>query len=428
MPVQFPEKVITNILQFLYASPEYGTGDLQLDLSVLHKCSLISRAWRSPVQSLLFYHANLTSIRKFMQIRQNLRHQAHVHLTVHVRVLSLGIGQNYQTHVQASELPSVLAMFPALYELRLNLDNPGPLPLRSLQMLESPTVVPPIRALRINIGSKQDSPDFILQLLLNNAWPLEHLSITQPAMSFHATPWITAKDLHELNPPAWKLIEYRTDAFLNWQVIMEWVALYSLESIRVLHMPPAPNNITLGLISPRLKSLNLVYDPNGKETFEGMDEYPPFPELLELNLTNALLIRSAGAYQSVPQSVTTFGTTLKGMKVMRLIEICPTIPMRMERVMAWYEQGMWGLEIGWEGLVKHYTSYDGRLEVSQRNPALPYMVPFVENPRFDGWAAKKYMDGVVAGRMIIKQPTPPTTPKLLRMLFPCLFPSPLDYS
>lgn len=279
----------------------------------------------------------------------------------YVRILSLGIGQNYQTHVQGTELPDILYMFPYLYELRLSLDNPSALPLRTIQQLDSSS--PPISALRLTLGSKQEAPDFVLQLL-GLQWPLQYLSISQPHPS--PSPWITAKDLQDQDPPSWKLNEFRTDGFHGWGAFLEWVTRNSLETLTVLHIPPSPQNATLALVAPRLRSLNLVYDPNAQGGFEGMADYPAFPELQELTVTNAVLVTGSKIYQSIPMSVCYFGATLR-VRLRTLIEIIPTIPMRMETVTIYHEAKV-PPPPGWEETIKHYQSVDGRLIMKRRLP------------------------------------------------------------
>jgi hypothetical protein len=362
MPGQFPATVISNILKYLYAAKEgTGTGDMDLDVPALQAYSLISRAWRTEVQHLLFHQVSFTRMRRFMRIRTGMK--ATPAITAHVRILSLGIGQNYQTHVQGMELPDILGMFPYLYELRLHLERPAALPLRTIQQLSSP-YTPPISALRLTLGTI-DSPDFVLQLL-QLPWPLKYLSLSQPHGSSSQKPWITAEELHEQNPPTWKLAEYRTDAFNGWEAVFEWAVLYSLETLTILHMPPSPHNTIMALVSPRLRSLNLVYDPYSPKiantTFDGMDEYPPFPELQELILTNALLNSGSKVYQSIPMSVCHFGTTL-WIKLRTMIEICPTIPMRMESITVFHDGK---LNYGWERMVQDYASLDGRLKMKRR--------------------------------------------------------------
>lgn len=361
MPGHFPPTVISRILKYIYAAQEgTGLGDMDLDITAIQAYALVSRPWRTEAQQLLFHQVNFNSMRRFMRIRTGMK--AYPAVTAHVRVLSLGIGQNYQTHVQGTELPDIMAMFPYLYELRLHLDRPAALPMRTIQQLASPQT-PPISALRVTLGA-QESPDFLLQLL-QVPWPLQFLSISQPHTSVTDTPWITAKGLHEQTPPAWKLLEYRTDGFSGWEAALEWIVLYSLETLVVLHMPPAPENPILALVSPRLRSLNLIYDPNvTNATFEGMQEYPPFPELQELTLTNAVLTPGQKKYQSIPFSVCHFGTTLR-IKLRNMVEICPTIPMRMETITVHYDGK---LGYGWEEMVQDYASLDGRLQMKRRLP------------------------------------------------------------
>jgi hypothetical protein len=256
-----------------------------------------------------------------------------------------------------------MSMFPYLYELRLQIDNAAALPLRTIQQLSGgpgTPFIPPISALRITLESTQQSPDIILQLL-QLPWPLEYLSIAQP---YSVTPWVTAKELADLNPPSFKLREYRTDGFLNWEVVLGWAVMGSLETLTVLHMPPSPGNPTLALVSSRLRSLNLVYNLYTQTAFAGMSDFPPLPELQELTLTNAVLLTGQKYYQSIPMSVCHFGTTLR-IKMAKMIEICPTIPMRMETVTVLYEGET---TPGWERLVEHYASFDGRLAVKRGVP------------------------------------------------------------
>lgn len=409
MPGQFPQTVISRILRFIYAVQEDGTGvgDLNLDVPSLQAYSLVSRSWRTESQHLLFHQANFTSMRRFMRIRTGMK--ASPAVTAHVRVLSLGIGQNYQTHVQGTELPDIMGMFPYLYELRLHLDRPAALPMRTIQQLSSPQT-PPISALRITLGTIE-SPDFLLQLL-QVPWPLQYLSISQPHSLATDAPCITAKELHEQTPPSWKLTEYRTDAFSGWEAVLEWVVLYSLETLTILHMPPAPQSVILTLVSPRLRSLNLVYDPTSpNNAFDGMESYPPFPELQELTLTNAVLTPGQKKYQSIPFSVCHFGTTLR-IKLRNMIEICPTIPMRMETITVHYDGN---LGYGWKDMVQDYVNLDGRLKMKRRLAEYPPMVPFHDVPRDDTWLAKRAMDAAVADRVVPSTP-PPATPKLLRRL------------
>jgi hypothetical protein len=92
-----------------------------------------------------------------------------------------------------------------------------------------------------------------------------------------------------------------------------------------------------------------------------MSDFPPLPELQELTLKNAVLLTGQKYYQSIPMSVCHFGTTLR-IKMAKMIEICPTIPMRMETLTVLYEGKM---TPGWERLVEHYTSFDGRLAVKR---------------------------------------------------------------
>lgn len=364
MRATFPPVVIENILRYLYTNPtgfKPGSGDLELDVSALQSYSLVSRTWREQAQRLLFYQVDFVSMRRFMRIRPYMK--SAMHIASYVRVLSLGVGNNYQTHVQGTELPDIMSMFPYLYELRLHVDNASALPLRTIQALTGAPgapFVPPISALRINLSATQSSPDFVLQLLAL-PWPLEYLSITQPHSS---TPWVTERELGEAHPPSWKLHEYRTDGFVGWEAVMEWVVLFSLETLEVLHMPPAPKNATLALVSPRLRSLNLVYDPYTQNTFQGMEEYPPLPELRELVLTNAILLPDQTYYQSIPFEVCHFGTTLR-IKLNKMIEITPRIPMRMETVNVFYDGKM---PNGWQRMVEDYTNLDGRLAVRRRLP------------------------------------------------------------
>jgi hypothetical protein len=361
MAAHFPPAVVDNILKYLYTNPVHpklGYGDLQLDVLALQSYCLVSRVWRQQTQRLLFHQVNLTAMRRFVRIRPYMKTATHI--TSYVRILSLGVGNSYQTHIQGTELPDILSMFPYLYELRLHIENAAALPLRTIQQFTGgpgTPFIPPISALRITLGSTQQSPDIVLQLL-QLPWPLEYLSISQP---HSITPWVTAKELTDLNPPSFKLREYRTDGFLNWEVVLEWAALYSLETLTVLHMPPSPENSILALLSPRLRSLNLVYDPYTQTAFEGMADFPPLPELQELTLTNAVLLTGQTYYQSIPMSVCHFGTTLR-IKMAKMIEICPTIPMRMETVTVLYEGKM---TPGWERMVEHYTSFDGRLAVKR---------------------------------------------------------------
>jgi hypothetical protein len=272
-------------------------------------------------------------------------------MATHVRVLSLGIGQNYHTHVQGTEMADVINMFPYLYELRLHLDNPPIFNTETIQQLKS---TPPIRALRITLSETDQCPDVLFQIL-QIPWPLLHLSVTRPFAS--DVYWMTEEKIQEQKIPPWKLIEYRTDGFLGYEVLLEWVVLNSLETLTVLHMPPDPRSTPLTLVSPRLRSLNLIHDPNASGVFEGMWYYPPFPVLQELTVTNAILVPDPRIYQSIPPNVTYFATSLC-IKLQTMIGICPTIPMRIGSITVYHD----GKQAhGREDIVNDYMRMDPRL-------------------------------------------------------------------
>lgn len=349
-----PAIVIRGILKYACPSESIGVGDLNLDLSATVGYSLVSRSWREEAKKFLFHQIDFTSMRRFIRTQTFIR--VSPTLATHVRILSLGIGDNYHTHVQGTELVNVMNMFPYLYELRLSLDNPSPFTPAALQQLAS---TPPIIALRLTISEQDQPPDVVLQLL-QVPWPLRHLSVTRPfAGPVHL---ITAESLQEETVPPWKLVEYRTDDFLGWENLFEWVVLSSLESLVVLHMPPSPQNTPLTLVSPRIRSLNLVYNPGARAVFEGMNEYPPFPSLKELNLTNATLAHDPKIYQSIPSNVACLGTTLN-IKVQPLLNILPTIPIRIGIITIYHDGKM---ATGWENMVKMYSNIDARLVMKRR--------------------------------------------------------------
>ncbi|KAG8872229.1 hypothetical protein FRC20_009667 [Serendipita sp. 405] len=402
-----------------------GAGDLDLDIPSLQNYSLISRTWREQVQRLLFHEVNLGSMRRSIRLRaffksfplitgpspsnsgndngnistrppspnatvlshgpQSESDHTYVDhseklmdhfsknttpsglpLPSYVRILSLSIGQNYTTHIQGTELPDILSLFPYLYELRLTIDGTPALPARTLQSLEPTScggAVPPIQALKLTLGANLTNMEIVYQLL-QLPWPIQFLSITQPSPT--TTSIVDPAHLQTLTPPAYKLLDYRTDLFPGWEQLFEWVVIFSLETITALTIPAVnPSNPTLGLLAPILKTLSLVYDSssvspslattgNGKgDLFEGMEAFPDMPELLELNLVNAT----------------------------------------------------------------NYTALDGRLEVRRRAGEGTPMVPFVSGPRDDAWIGKKYMDRAVKNRVL---PPPKTTqgstPQLLRRI------------
>ncbi|KAG8860941.1 hypothetical protein FRB91_000137 [Serendipita sp. 411] len=483
-----------------------GAGDLDLDIPSLQNYSLISRTWREQVQRLLFHEVNLGSMRRSIRLRaffksfplitgpspsnsgndngnistrppspnatvlshgpQSESDHTYVDhseklmdhfsknttpsglpLPSYVRILSLSIGQNYTTHIQGTELPDILSLFPYLYELRLTIDGTPALPARTLQSLEPTScggAVPPIQALKLTLGANLTNMEIVYQLL-QLPWPIQFLSITQPSPT--TTSIVDPAHLQTLTPPAYKLLDYRTDLFPGWEQLFEWVVIFSLETITALTIPAVnPSNPTLGLLAPILKTLSLVYDSssvspslattgNGKgDLFEGMEAFPDMPELLELNLVNATLQKGGKYYQSIPMSVEYFSTTLSSRtggggrnNIRQVIEICPTIPMRMEKITVWALEmpslasmsgvGTRGLMSGWESMVRNYTALDGRLEVRRRAGEGTPMVPFVSGPRDDAWIGKKYMDRAVKNRVL---PPPKTTqgstPQLLRRI------------
>lgn len=364
-------------------------------------------------------------------------------LPTYVRILSLSIGHSYTTHIQATELADILSLFPFLYELRLSIEgNPPALPARALQQLEpnpSGGGTPPIEALRITLGPSLENPEILYQLL-SVPWPIKFLSITQPNRlpvlpgQRHDDPKsiISKQVLDTLAPPTYKLLEYRTDAFPGWQALFEWVTLFAVQTINTLVVPPCPQSETLRLLAPQLQSLSLIYEPGvTQEVFEGMEDFPKMPELLELNLVNATLQKGSRIYQSIPMSVESFSMTLSARgrnNIRTILEICPTIPMRMEKVTVWAEPpnlasvrgtGHRGLMSGWESMVGEYRSMDGRLEVKKKIDDLPSMIPFtsIHTSRYDPWVSKRYMDRAVKDRPLPAPRTPPASaPQLLRRL------------
>ncbi|KAG8821297.1 hypothetical protein FRC17_009877, partial [Serendipita sp. 399] len=355
-------------------------------------------------------------------------------------------------------LPDILSLFPYLYELRLTIDNAPALPARTIQALEAAPAsngntayIPPIHALKLTFGANLANLEIVYQLL-QLPWPVQFLSITQPSAPAAST-LIDSAHLQALTPPAYKLLEYRTDIFPGWEQLFEWVVIFSLETITSLTIPAlSPANATLAFLAPSLKTLSLIYDSssispslattgsgngnsNGKgDLFEGMDAFPDMPELLELNLVNATLQKGGKYYQSIPMSVEFFSTTLSSRtagggrnNIRQVIEICPTIPMRMEKITVWALEmpslasrsgvGTRGLMSGWESMVKSYTDLDGRLEVRRRIGEGSPMIPFIQGPRDDRWVAKKYMDRTVKDRVIPPpKMTQGSTPQLLRRL------------
>lgn len=402
---EFPAVVIRSILKHACPTPDgIGVGDLNLDLSATINYSRVSRLWREEAKKLLFHQIDFTSMRRFIGMRTFIRTSPA--LATHVRILSLGIGENYHTHVQGSELPDIMNMFPYLYELRLFIDNPPPFSPITLGQLNS---TPPIRALRLIVSETEQTIEVLLQVL-QVPWPLQHLSVTRPfSRGGH---WITPELFQDQKVPPWKLLEYRTDGFLDWEDLFEWIVLSSLETLIILHMPPSPQSTPLILVSPRLRSLNLVYRPKVRTIFEGMGDYPPFPVLQELNLTNATLTHDYKIYQSIPQSVTWLGTTLN-IKIQPLVNILPIVPMRIEGITV-YHDGKTATGLG--SMLRMYSNADPRLTMKRRLANSPCMVPFHGTPRDNAVVNKEAMDRAIANR-VVPLPEINRTPWLLQVFY-----------
>lgn len=171
------EDVIGLILEHLYRG-----DDLKPDYRNLSSYARVARAWGNPAQRLLFRHVIVDDEKSFNSIQHATRPGTPRGdlLPRYVRILEYPKVSSSSPFRQKWEgrLPTILNLFPLLYEVRVLISDLDQLSPNTLRALES---TPPIIALRISMTASPvrtaESSIVPVQLLQVKRWPLKYIVI-----------------------------------------------------------------------------------------------------------------------------------------------------------------------------------------------------------------------------------------------------------
>ncbi|KAG9074047.1 hypothetical protein FRC06_010976 [Ceratobasidium sp. 370] len=243
--------------------------------SVLKSLSTVSRAWRSPAQTLLFSNVKISQARR---LRLFLMHSTRFELTRAVKRLQLLVHGDGGTTtiapkdvISPSDLAKLLGFLPSIIEIDLTFERTTVLHDATLEMIAFANVRP--RALRIQCMSTDPS---LVASQLCSIWPrsVEHVSLSGNAEVVRASG--ASKPQFELYEYEWGCTRPPSETHL------QWVLHNSCASLQILSLMTISEDVMflqmlLQKLRGTLRSLRLPRAPKRLLTaFSGMEKLEEF--------------------------------------------------------------------------------------------------------------------------------------------------------